>query len=104
VLTARTARSASWRAGDDAELTPGTGEAATTGAAESRIALETLAASAPLPASVSPRGPAEAVVTHRAISSTGMSAPSRSRIDARARFSSWRTAPLLAQSRAAISS
>ena len=83
----------------------GTGVTATTGAAESRIAPEILAVSAPLPASVNARdGPAEAVVINRASSSTGTSAPSRSRTEARARFRSWRTAPLLAASRAAISS
>ncbi|HTP23136.1 MAG TPA: hypothetical protein VMJ65_26250 [Solirubrobacteraceae bacterium] len=78
------------------------------GAADSRIAPDSdiFAESAPLPASVNARDrPDDAViVVQRRISSTGASAPSRSRIDARARFRSWRTGPLLASSRAAISS
>jgi hypothetical protein len=79
----------------------------TTGAAESRIAVESFAASAPLPESVSTRegpDPGAITVVHRRISSVGTSVPSRSRTELRARFRSWPTAPLLVLSRDAISS
>jgi len=89
----------------DPLTTPGTGATATTGAADISTAPESFAASAPLPASViALDGPDDAVAIHCATRSTGISAPSRSRIEVRARFSNWRTAPLLAPSRVAISS
>ena len=93
-----------WRAG--AGPTPGTGVTATTGAADISTAPDSLAASAPLPASVHARDePDDAkIVVHRRTRSTGITAPRRSRIDVRARLSNWRTAPLLAPSRVAISS
>jgi hypothetical protein len=66
----------------------GIGATATTGAAESRIALEIFAASAPVPANDNVRLGAEpaAISVHRNTSSTGMSAPNRSRTDVRARW------------------
>jgi hypothetical protein len=87
-------------------LAGATGATAMTGAADIRITLEILAPNAPVPASVSARDAPEpaATVIHRSASSAGISAPSRARTDTRARFSSCRTAPLLAPSSAAISS
>jgi hypothetical protein len=84
---------------------PGTGATATTGVAESRIALEILAANAPLPPSVMAPDGAEPPprLAHRSTASTGISATSRSRMEARARFRSWRTAPSLASRSAPIS-
>ena len=88
-----------------AGTTPGTGATATTGAADISTAPDSFAARAPLPARlIALDGPDDAVAIHRATKSTGISAPSRSRIEVRARFSNWRTAPLLAPSRVAISS
>ena len=93
------------RGGAGAGTTPGTGATATTGAADISTAPDSFAARAPLPARlIALDGPDDAVAIHRATKSTGISAPSRSRIEVRARFSNWRTAPLLAPSRVAISS
>ncbi len=93
------------RGGAGAGTTPGTGATATKGAADISTAPDSFAARAPLPARlIALDGPDDAVAIHRATKSTGISAPSRSRIEVRARFSNWRTAPLLAPSRVAISS
>ena len=59
MLAVRAAAFAAWRAGGGAERELGTGATASTGAADRRIAPETLAASAPLPANVN--APAELI-------------------------------------------
>jgi hypothetical protein len=93
------------RGGGGAGPMLGTGATATTGATDIRTAPDSFAARAPLPARViALDGPDDAVAIHRVTKSTGISAPSRSRIEVRARLSNWRTAPLLAPSRLAISS
>jgi PPE-repeat protein len=70
-------------------------------------AAQALAPSTQAPDMVAPpaaSAPLAPVSAHRTSGSTGISAPSRSRTEHRARFSSWRTAPWLEPSRAAISS